>query len=114
MSNADGEVKAAYASELARERIDMMADVICKILANCPQDLPTYMPIYLTGEGIGSMRGAKKYLGEQLGKNIELVTSKLPGFVKPEDSSKTSLLVMADTLSGRGFAGLIKRIIKRR
>lgn len=109
VSGKDEEVKAAYASQLAKERLEMFAQIIGGILSS-REDMPPYAAIYLTGEGIGSMRGAKKYLGELLGRNIELITSKLPGFVKPEDSSKASLLVMADSLSKTTVASFFKRI----
>ncbi len=109
VSAKDEEVKAAYASELAKERLEMFAQIIGNILS-AHGELPPYAAIYLTGEGIGSMRGAKKYLGELLGRNMELITSKLPGFVKPEDSSKASLLVMADSLSRTTVASFFKRL----
>ncbi len=110
VSGKDEEVNAANASQLAKERLEMFAEIISGILYNYGADIPPYAAIYLTGDGIGAMRGAKKYLGELLGRNIELITSKLPGFVKPDDSSKASLLVMADTLSKVTVASIFKRI----
>lgn len=110
VSNNEHSVKAAYASQLAKERIEMIAQIISGILASDEATLPPYSAIYLTGEGICSMRGAKKYLSELLGRNIEVITSKLPGFVKPEDSSKAALLVMADSLSKTSVASFFKRI----
>ncbi len=111
VENSDGEVKASYASEIARGRLDMFGQVINNILGSYGGDLPPYMPIYLTGEGIGAMRGAKKYLSELLGRNIELITPRLPGFVKPDGSSKASLLIMADSLSRTGgVASFFKKL----
>ena len=108
----DGEnvVYAADACEIAKNRLDVLADVISDIFKEIEEDAPSYVPVYLTGEGVASMRGAKKYLSEQLGKNIEVVTPKLPGFVKPDDCSKASLLVMADNLSKFNFGEFIKKI----
>ena len=108
----DGEnvVYAADACEIAKNRLDVFADVISDIFKEIEEDAPSYVPVYLTGEGVASMRGAKKYLSEQLGKNIEVVTPKLPGFVKPDDCSKASLLVMADNLSKFNFGEFIKKI----
>ena len=108
----DGEnvVYAADACEIAKNRLDVVADVISDIFKEIEEDAPSYVPVYLTGEGVASMRGAKKYLSEQLGKNIEVVTPKLPGFVKPDDCSKASLLVMADNLSKFNFGEFIKKI----
>lgn len=108
----DGEnvVYATDACEIAKNRLDVFADVISDIFKEIEEDAPSYMPVYLTGEGVASMRGAKKYLSEQLGKNIEIVTPKLPGFIKPDDCSKASLLVMADNLSKFNFGAFIKKI----
>ena len=108
----DGEnvVYAADACEIAKNRLDVFADVISDIFKEIEEDAPSYVPVYLTGEGVASMRGAKKYLSEQLGKNIEVVTPKLPGFVKPDDCSKASLLVMADNLSKFNFGEFIKKL----
>lgn len=66
----DGEnvVYAADACEIAKNRLDVFADVISDIFKEIEEDAPSYVPVYLTGEGVASMRGAKKYLSEQLGK----------------------------------------------
>lgn len=110
ISDGENVVYATDAVEVVKNRLDVFADIIGDILKQIEEDAPSYMPIYLTGEGIASMRGAKKYLSEQLGKNIEIITPKIPGFVKPEDSSKASLLLMADALSKFDFGTFIKRV----
>ena len=108
----DGEnvVYATDACEIAKNRLDVFSDIFSDIFKEIEEDAPSYMPVYLTGEGIAPMRGAKKYLSEQLGKNIEIVTPKLPGFVKPDDCSKASLLIMADNLSRFDFGAFIKKL----
>ncbi len=107
VGNGECSIYASDACEIAKARIDVFADIIAEILDDVEL---AYLPIYLTGEGIAPMRGAKKYLSEQLGKNIEIITPKLPGFVKPDDSSKTSLLIVADTLSHSNVGDYIKRL----
>lgn len=110
VTGGDDLVKAADACEITKSRLDLFAEIFDEILKNIENDVPGYMDIYLTGEGIASIRGAKKYLSEQLGKNIEIITPKLPSFIKPEDSSKASVLLMADSLSNVGFGEVIKKI----
>ena len=109
-SDGENAVYAQDACEIAKNRLDVFADILGDILKDIEEDAPSYMSVYLTGEGVASMRGAKKYLSEQLGKNIEIITPKLPGFVKPQDSSKASLLVMADNLSRFDFGAFIKKL----
>ena len=110
VSSGEDLVRAADALEVAKSRLDVFADIFGDIFKEIEADVPGYMEVYLTGEGIASIRGAKKYLSEQLGKNIEIITPKLPGFIKPEDSSKASVLLMADTLSKSSFGEVIKKI----
>lgn len=110
VTGGDDLVRAADALEVTKARLDVFADIFAEILHDIENDVPGYMDIYLTGVGIASIRGAKKYLSEQLGKNIEIITPKLPGFVKPEDSSKASVLLMADTLGTESFGEVIKKI----
>lgn len=106
----DKNIMAQDAAEITRCRLDVFVEIISNVFKELEDFLPSNMKIYLTGDGIAPIRGAKKYLSEQLGKNIEIVTPKLPGFVKAEDSSKISLLIMADTLSKGGFVENIKRL----
>lgn len=110
VSSGEEAIKAADACEIAKSRLDLFAETFDEIFKEVEGELPSYMEIYLTGEGIANVRGAKKYLSERLGKNLEIITPKLPGFVKPEDSSKASLLLMADTLNKSGFGEVIKKI----
>lgn len=108
--NAVYRVKACDVVPIVKGRLDALASVLKNIMDGFGEDAPSYVPVYLTGEGISSMRGAKKYVSEKLGKNMEIVTPKLPGFVKPEDSSKTALLLIADTLSKFNIGDAIKSI----
>ncbi len=104
------EVKSCEAAQIAKGRLDLIAALLKGIIDGFGSAVPSYMPVYLTGEGIASMRGAIKYLSEKVGKELEIVMPKLPGFVKPEDSSKTSLMLIADTLAKRSFGDKIKSI----
>lgn len=110
---SDGEytVYAADACEIARARLDVLGDIISEAMDSFNEEAPSYLPVYLTGEGIASIRGAKKYLSERIQKNIEIVTPKLPGFGKAADSSKISVLIVAETLSKNGFWDRIKGVI---
>lgn len=110
VSDGENVVHALDACEIAKSRLDVFVEVLAGIFKDIEDDAPSYMPVYITGEGIATMRGATKYLSEQLGKNIEIITPKLPGFAKPEDCSKASLLVMADNLSRFDFGAFIKKL----
>ncbi len=109
--NRDGqELRSCEDVPIVKSRLDVFAGIISNILDDFGEDAPSYTPIYLTGEGIAAMRGVKKYLSEKVGKNIELITPKLPGYVNAEESSKTALLLMSDTLSKNSIGDVIKSI----
>ena len=110
VGNGEESISASDACEITKSRLDLFAETFAEIFETLEGIVPSYMEIYLTGEGVASVRGAKKYLSEQIGKNLEIITPKLPGFVKPEDASKASVLLMADTLGKTSFGEIIKKI----
>ncbi|MEG1529353.1 MAG: cell division FtsA domain-containing protein, partial [Clostridia bacterium] len=76
VSDSKNTIFALEASEIVKARLDIFADIISDVLRGLPQDIPSYMSIYLTGEGVASMRGVKKYMSSLLGKNVEILTPK--------------------------------------
>lgn len=109
--NRDGyEIKACEVVPLVKGRLDVFASMISGILEEFSKDAPSYLPVYMTGEGFTEMRGARKYLSEKTDRTIEVVTPKLPGYVNSDQSSKISLLLTADTLAKRGVGDVIKSI----
>ena len=109
VADNDYTVFAADACEIVRARLEQFAELIKTVLDGL--DSPTYVPVYLTGEGVASIRGAKKFLSEQLNRSVEVCAPRLPGFFKPSDSSKISLLTVAETLSKFNFGEYIKRVL---
>lgn len=109
VADNDYTVFAADACEIVRARLEQFAELIKTVLDGL--DSPTYVPVYLTGEGVASIRGAKKFLSEQLNRSVEVCAPRLPGFSKPSDSSKISLLTVAETLSKFNFGEYIKRVL---
>lgn len=88
VSDGENAVYAQDACEIAKNRLDVFADVIGDILKSVEEDAPSYMPVYLTGEGVASMRGAKKYLSEQLGKTLKSSLRNFPDSSNPTTAPK--------------------------
>ena len=109
----DGEqvIYGVEASEVVKAKLDLFAEIIYGVLEQSNVKLPSYAPLYLTGEGIASIRGVKKYLSSTLGMNVDIVMPKLPGYAKPCNSTKISLLIIAETLSNSKVGGFFKRIL---
>lgn len=104
----DNVIYGTEACEIVRAALDSFAEIIGGILDEA--ELPSYAPLYLTGEGIAAIRGAKKYLGTALGRTVEIVAPKLPGYAKPCNATKISLLVVAESLAKFNFAESIKKL----
>ncbi len=111
VADADSAVYGVDACEIVRSKLDVFAEVLKSVLSGVKNEFPSYAPVYLTGEGIAGIRGAKKYLSEQLGRTVEIATPKLPGYAKPCHASKISLLIVAETLAKFNFREFIKKII---
>lgn len=110
----DGEhvVYAAEACEIVRARLEYFAEVVAGIIGGA--DTPTYLPVYLTGEGFASIRGARTVIAEKLGRTVEICAPKVPGFTRPDDSSLLSLFVVAESLSKMSLGSYIKTRFQRR
>lgn len=112
---ADGEhiIYAAEACAIVRARLEYVAEIIESIVGKA-SDAPTYIPVYLTGEGFSSMRGAATVLSEKLGRTVEICAPRVPGFTHPSDSSALSVFVVAETMSAKSAGSLIKSRFQRR
>ncbi|MDE6059962.1 MAG: pilus assembly protein PilM [Clostridia bacterium] len=104
-------VQACVVSDIVKYRWDMLADMFERILDEHADDAPSYMPIYLTGEGISDMRGVKQYLSNRLNRPIEILTPRLTGFTRAEDSTKAALLLVADTLLEDSVGAQIRKLL---
>ncbi|MDE6373141.1 MAG: hypothetical protein K2L72_01445 [Clostridia bacterium] len=94
----NGEIYTFSPSEL-RELVREGLDGVCSMLETCiqsfaPKDL-TGAPIYVTGEGIGVIRGTIEHFSSRLVTPVEVVAPKVPYYDKPQFSSLFSLLSAA-------------------
>ena len=106
---ADNEhvIHAAEACEIVRARLEYFAEIVAGIIGGT--DAPTYVPVYLTGDGFAAIRGARSVISSGLGRVVELVAPKVPGFTRPEDSSAISLFVVAETMQ-KNDTNILKRV----
>lgn len=91
----NGERYTFMPSEL-RDLIREGLDGICEMLETCiqaftPKDL-TGAPIYITGEGVGVIRGTIEHLSSRLVTPMDVIAPPLPYYDKPQFSSLFSLL----------------------
>ncbi len=91
----DGEEFKFGATEL-RNLIKEGLDGVCEMLEACLQSFAfkdlTGAPVYITGEGVGVIRGTIEHFSSRLVTPVETVAPKLPYYDKPRFSSLFSLL----------------------
>lgn len=94
----EGEIYEFALPEL-RLKIRECLDGICETIEECRNSFSIRnqegKPLYITGEGALSVRGAIEHISGRLVKNVEIVAPKLPYYDNPRYSSLFSLLDMA-------------------
>ncbi len=88
-------VPVKTANDIALARIDMISEMIEKVIKSFSLKPINANIIYLTGGGLALLKGIKYYLNKTIGKKIEIVCPKPMQLEKPELSSVVSLLDMA-------------------
>ncbi len=86
---------AKYVNEIVAHRVSTLAKNAAKCLSLCEYEIPDYIPFSLTGGGIGFIRGARDILSAHLGRDVEVVSPRLPQVGRPNLSSSWGLLNMA-------------------
>lgn len=95
-----------------RDKIREGLDGICETIEECRQN---YMgknlenkTVYVTGEGIKTIRGTAEHISNRLVKNVEIIAPKVPYYDKPQFSSLLSLLDAA--LKDNSSASIFSKI----
>lgn len=89
----------SFSTMALRDKIREGLDLICETIEACRQNFKGKSidgkPIYITGEGVRTIRGAVEHLSGRLVKSVEVVSPQVPYYDKPQFSSLFSLLDMA-------------------
>lgn len=96
--NYDGK-PYSFASSQLREIIREGLDAVCELVEACRQSFTekdlTGAPVYITGEGVGVVKGTIEHLASRLVSPVEQVVPKVPYYDKNIYSSLFSLLSVA-------------------
>lgn len=104
------QVYSSAVKEIVEACLSDIAVSISGVMKEYNDYLPQYLPVYISGDGVLNVRGARNYLALTLKRKLEIVTPKIPGFVTPSDSSRIALLQIAGTLSKFGLIESIKNL----
>ncbi len=90
--------------DVVREGLDAICEGVSAFLEECTGKELEYKPLYVTGEGICSIRGAAEHVGKRLDRVCEQVTPRLAYYNKPSASSRIALADVAyEDCRKRGF-----------
>lgn len=99
----------AEVANVIKDSLDGLIQTVATAIEMLGYDMDSYQPLYLTGDGISELRGAVKYFEEAFGKEIEVLSPRLPSYNKPHFSPVVSLITVASKLEGK-LQGLFRTI----
>ncbi|MBE5756835.1 MAG: hypothetical protein E7342_03440 [Clostridiales bacterium] len=82
-------------NEIAVEALDNICAEIEKSVISSKFNIPSHIPVYVTGGGISYIRGAKEHIAKRISMNVEVIGPKVPLYNKPTNSSCLSVLDLA-------------------
>lgn len=85
-------VSINFANEVVKARLDMICQLIKKIINDFDLENLQIAPVYLTGGGLSYIIGGRDYLAKSIGKNVQLLACHAPVNQKPHLTSVYSLL----------------------
>jgi cell division protein FtsA len=83
---------AKATNEIVSDRVEMIAEYIQMCLDRCDYDLPDFLPLYVTGGGLSSIKGIGQVLSKKLNRQVIILSQQNLNFIKPYDSSEEGLL----------------------
>ena len=73
-------------------RLEDIADAVKRGIQNSVYDCPPYLTLYITGGGISYINGAKDFISELIGRNVEIIAPNVPAYNKPHFSALIGLI----------------------
>ena len=94
----DGErpVSVENCQEIISARLEVFTDLIIRCINSMQVAIPSYAPIYLTGECVELVSGISTYISKKLNRNIEVLKPHVPKYNTPEYSSLISVIDMGN------------------
>lgn len=97
-SRSGKKFSVAKVNEVILSRIDKIVGLISKCIDGFEMELPSFLPIYITGGGLNYFEGISDYFRKSFDRPVEKVSPKDLLYRKPDLSSSVSLLKMAINL----------------
>lgn len=84
-------IDAIRATEIARCRLEEVAEEIGYMINRFKHKVPPYIKLYLTGGSLAEMRGAKSIVSNIIGRSVEVLSAGLPQYNRPRFASLEGL-----------------------
>jgi cell division protein FtsA len=81
-ASLDEEISGKDMKDVIAARLSYFADMFKICIKNSLYDCPLHVTMYLTGGGLSYLKGAKEFLSEALGRNIEIIAPNIPKYDK--------------------------------
>ena len=94
--DGDRPVSLEYCQEIVKARLEVITGLISKCITSMQAVIPSYSPIYLTGESLNQVNGIKSYISKALNKNVEVLKPKVPKYDSSEFCSLISVIDMGN------------------
>lgn len=101
------------ANEIVEARIEMICQAIEKCLEIKKIEIPSLNPIFLTGGGIAMIKGAKELVSKFLKKPVEILSSNIPQFEKPNSLQLLALILMVIEKEKNKHLSFLAKVLKK-
>ncbi len=106
------EIESSQIYEIVEYRIKQIANTVNKCLSQC-ENLPNYLPVLITGDGIGEIDGALDVLKEVLNRDVSVIKPSDERFANSKLSAPASLLDLALKENKESLGTLIIKFFKK-
>ena len=83
---------AKATNEIVMDRVALICDYIQRCLDACSYELPDFLPIYLTGGGVSTLKGIRNVMSQKLGRQVIKAVSKGLLEINPYSVSEEGIL----------------------
>ena len=93
---------AKATNEVAMDRVELICDYIQRSLDICEYEIPKFLPIYLAGGGLSTLKGIRNVMSQKLGRQVIKAVSKglleISPYTVSEEGILNLLLIYQDVL----------------
>lgn len=106
-------LKVDFIEFIAQSRLEDIAESVLAKLENSSNKFPEYYKIYVTGEGVSSVKGVKYVIEPALKRASDIIDSNVYGFEKNTSGAMTGLAYIAENDDSQGVVNVFSNLLKK-